>query len=542
MFLTHLAAPRRVPTGLACAVLAALAASALAQGTATRLLVLDQDAGPASATRAGSLFNVDPTAPTSDPPGVEAAADSGAPFALVSGLEISPFDGEAYVTDLGYGADIGAVHAVSGLTGAVRSVVSANPALDDPFDLAFVRTGAPGRRLVVVDWDADPSGLGPDSAGGPGHGALYWVDETTGALSLLSDGTVHDLPDPSIESAFDDPVGVAWDAVTGLLYVADLTANPLGLFGAGAVFSVNPASGAVSLAGTSDGDFLALTAITVRPDGTPLVLDAVQSDSIVWSIDTAASDLSANHAIVTGGIQYALIEGLAVDAADQLWLVDSGEWDPTTMTFVVPPAVWRVDGSDPNTATNGRVVNDSLDLVTPVSIDDVGAFRVDRVTPSDVPPLPGGCAGGGATVDLVVEGEGLFPGMIWDLSASVAVNATSFADAAATGAVIGLNVTPAPALVGPVDLRTEHPFNGFMTLASAVTFNGTTPGAPPCSTRGDASCDDIVDGIDLAILGMHFGERRCVDATFVDDADFNDDDAIDGGDLSILATFFGTRP
>src|SRR4029078_6458566 len=136
----------------------------------------------------------------------------GAPFQFVSGLVLSPLDGKAYVTDLGASAALGAIYVIAGGSGATQVLRSNDPLLPDPFALTIVPSGAAGRRLVVVDWDSDPSSPGPDLAGGPGPGALFWVDETTGALTLISDGTNH----PSIttilatDSAFDNPVGVAY--------------------------------------------------------------------------------------------------------------------------------------------------------------------------------------------------------------------------------------------------------------------------------------------------------------------------------------------
>ena len=97
----------------------------------------------------------------------------------------------------------------------------------------------------------------------------------------------------------------------------------------------------------------------------------------------------------------------------------------------------------------------------------------------------------------------------------------------------------------PVDLVSTNPFDASArTLVDALLVGDSSGFVPraPCSVEGDADCDGLIDGVDLAILGMHFGADICDVVRFFEDADFNDDDVIDGSDLAALATFFGTMP
>jgi hypothetical protein len=155
---------------------------------------------------------------------------------------------------------------------------------------------------------------------------------------------------------------------------------------------------------------------------------------------------------------------------------------------------------------------------------------------------PPGCDG---TVSLVVHGSDLVPALDFDLGPGLVVQAARFVPGSPRGSQVELLLSPTGAL-GSFDVSASHPFGGSATLRSAgeVVDAGPLSGSdgPPCSARGDATCDGAVDGVDLAVLGMHFGQTSCRDIGFLNDADFTDDDRIDGDDLAVLATFFGTRP
>src|SRR5207244_3332798 len=128
-----------------------------------------------------------------------------------------------------------------------------------------------------------------------GHGALFALDPRACnppcPVTVLSDGRIHPTMPWVTGTAFEDPVGVAYDRVRSVLYVADLSADGLRLGSPGAVFAVDLTTGEVGLvsAGPCTGagclDFSALTAIAVRPDGMIVVADGIQGSSIIWLID-----------------------------------------------------------------------------------------------------------------------------------------------------------------------------------------------------------------------------------------------------------------
>src|SRR5687767_10743131 len=193
-------------------VVLALAPTAFAQ-SATHLLVADRDAEVAADPYGGALFNVDLSASETTNPLIEAAFTTGARFEFLSGVALDPTTLKAYLSDLGLPPNVGAIHEVDGTGG---EVVLSNAALIEPWDLFVLPDG----RLVVVDSESDPSTLGPDSLGGRGHGALFFVDRATGATTLISDGRNHPTyPGVSAtESIFEDPVSVAHDPVRNVLY------------------------------------------------------------------------------------------------------------------------------------------------------------------------------------------------------------------------------------------------------------------------------------------------------------------------------------
>lgn len=537
---------RALRAASALALVASLAGGAAAQQPARNLLVLDQDAHAVSNDQAGALFNrgglrspsgIDPTTP----PDLEIAADTGADeFQFVSGLAISPLDGSAWVTDLGldFGntAD-GAIFRHEAGSGALTAIAPrGTPQLRDPFAITFSGDG----RLFVADWEADPSGFGADLVGGVGHGAIFEVDTATGALTLISDGTNHDVRnlDPS-EPAFQDPIGVAWDASTGLLYVADFSADGDndGFFN-GTVFSLDPATGAVRVV-SAYWNFVAPTGVVVRPNGRPLVVDAVQDDSVLFEIDLAATDITDNVNFITSGIQYSLLEGATVDSADNVYVVDIGEYDDVGGEFVVPPGVYRVDesqrGVDPDFDLDNQVpivsYVDGVDtILSPVNVLAVPVPEVTSITPRSVT----------GPTSVTLEGAFLHPGLDLDFGGAVAVADLAFAPGRTVGTSLTATLTPLGGADCAPSLFANHPFGDGVELADAIN-TASDPGLP-FSIFGDANRDGIVDGLDLGILGRSFGAGICETALFLNDADFNNDDLIDGLDLSILMTYFGARP
>lgn len=113
-----------------------------------------------------------------------------------------------------------------------------------------------GGDVFLADLEADPSLLGPDANGNPGHGAIFRMDGLTGALSLVADGTNcgGSIASCGAGGVFVDPVSIAADLASGMLLVADPDADPSGLgvdalghAGHGALLRVDPVTGLVEL-------------------------------------------------------------------------------------------------------------------------------------------------------------------------------------------------------------------------------------------------------------------------------------------------------
>lgn len=524
-------------------------ASAQAAG---HLLVVDVDAGAVSLASAGALFNIDVAATDIlAPPIYEASADSGAPFEYLAGVAVSPVDGRAYVADWGTAVPpavaIPKIFAVDGRTGAVQVIALGAPLLQ-PFGLTFLPDG----RLVVVDWDADPSGIGPDGYGGTGHGALFVIDvpncsSPPCAVSVLSDGGSHPFG-PGVRSAFEDPVGVAYDSVSARLYVVDLQAPSAAALLSSPLYAVDTATGAVSVVAHNLA-WTALIAVDVRGDGSPIVVDdtGVVGGSTVWQVDVIRP-VTNNATLLTSGIaggptsQYAIVEDTAIDpVTDRVYVVDSGEY--VGGTFVTPPRVLAIDEGNPDPLTNGTIVNEAFDFVTPSALGFVPQPVATSVSPAMI----------GAPTNVMISGSHLFPWTSLDFGPLLTVSTVDWAPGLPRGSALQALLTPSALAPTPpgcgsnvsVDLDTLNPFDSAYTLVDAVTVvrptGGFVPG-PPISDKGDATGDGLVDGLDFAILGAHFGAAYCDGLPFENNADFDNDDLIDGTDLAILAMWFGTRP
>lgn len=521
---------------------AALVAAPAGAQPSTHLLVLDQDAGLLTDTSAGALFNVDLEDSTSAAPFVETSAQFGAPFELVSGLAISPLDGRAYVADLGFDdtppfTPIGRIIAVDGATGQTEVIWAGLP-LVQPFSVAFMPDG----RLLIADPEADPSFLGNGPNCG-NYGAVFVIDTAACTApcmpTLLSDGTIHAFP-ATVRSAFEEPLGIAYDAVRDRIYVADACASIHGH--EGSLLWVNPTTGRVSLSSTT-GNFQFVLGVAVRPNGVPLLVDAgvAAGDSAVWSIDVTSANPQTNATELSGGTQYSAIQSVVVDAADRVFLVDWGDYDSASNTYIAPPAIWRVDESISNSQTNGVLVNDSIEWLTPIAGAAVPVPVGNIVTPGSI----------NGPTNVLIQGSNLHPGITIDLGPNVGVSSVDHAPGYPIGTAIQALLTPTSSAVvpmgcaGTLTLTLDHVFGGRSTLLDAATLVGNDGGIrpePPFSTRGDANGDGIVDGLDLAILGLHFGRHYCDGFGFANGADFNDDDLIDGADLARLTAYFGTRP
>jgi hypothetical protein len=521
---------------LACAVLAT--APALAQAPATQLLVIDQDASYVADDNAGALFNLSLSAGTSVAPGLEAGATLGAPFELVSGVALSPIDGRAYIADLGVApSNVGRIYAADGSDGSVELIWEGAP-LVAPFSLAF----APDGRLFIADAEADPSGIGPAPQCGY-HGAIFMIDTasctTPCAPTLVSDGRLHPFG-PTVRSAFEEPLGIAYDPVRDRIYVADACASPLGW--AGSLYSVVPSSGRVALVASQD-RFYSLISVETRPDGTPLIVDqgVAAGDSVVWTVDLSNPDPETNTVELTAGTQYSMIQDVSVDAADNVYIVDWGDYDSASGTYIVPPGIYTIDPTDPDPDTNGVLLNESVEWITPVAGAVVNVPTTNGVAPTTIT----------GPTNVIIQGANLNPSVLLDFGAGIAVSSVDFAPGYPLGTAIQALLTPTNGGIVPAgcsgfqDLTVTHPFGGSSTRTNAVELIGNTGGivpAAPYSRLGDANRDGIVDGLDLAILGLHFGSTYCEGFAFWNDADFDDNDLIDGQDLARLVAYFGTRP
>jgi sugar lactone lactonase YvrE len=538
---------RRFNTWPVLVIAALVAGPVAAQAPSTNLLVLDIDAEPIldsgnQIITAGALFNVDLGAATDAAPVVAASAPLGAPFKLVAGVALSPVDGHAYVADVG--VDVGDLPKILsiGADGSVDTIWS-GPPLVSPNGLDVMPDG----RLLIADMEADPSGLGAAANCGVGHGAIFILDPAacpSCAPQLLADGSNHPFS-PIFPSVFGDPIDVAYDPGSGLVYVADLCGSPLNY--SGSVYTVDPADGRVALV-SSMPEYVYLVGLALRPaagGGTDvLVVDAgLDTDqSVVWKVDPSNPDPETNGTRLSFGTQYSQLQGITVDATGKIFVVDWGEYDDASQSFIEPPAVFSIDESIPTPTTNAVLVNDTTLFVTPIAACIVPVPTVTRIVPSAI----------AGPASITIEGTSLSPGMTIDFGPDIAVGTVDYAPGVPVGTALQVLVTPLGGGIVPqgcsaptFDLTITQPFGGTTTMTAALAASGGTGGItplPPASTRGDATGDGFVDGMDLAILGQHFGRSYCDGLVFENDADFNNDDIIDGMDLDILASYFGTTP
>ncbi|MBD3161581.1 MAG: hypothetical protein GF346_05105 [Candidatus Eisenbacteria bacterium] len=137
-------------------------------------------------------------------------------------------------------------------TGAL-DLVASDARFSEPSDAILETTG----KILMVDYDADPSGTNFRG------GAVFEIDRTTGAVTAL--------PDPN--GRFVDPIGIA-EGFEGRIYVADLSADPLGLGGnTGAIFEfVRPLDDLLLLT-SADSVYVDPTDLFLREDGTLIVTD-----------------------------------------------------------------------------------------------------------------------------------------------------------------------------------------------------------------------------------------------------------------------------
>jgi hypothetical protein len=151
------------------------------------------------------------------------------------------------------------------------------------------------------------------------------------------------------------------------LYVVD---RHLAIGSGGCLLAVD-SGGKVDLVASPAWD--AVYGVAVRSNGHPIACDAglAPGESSVWEIDPAITDPSSSATLLSGGAQYAQVQDVTRDAGGQVFLVDWGEYDVVNEIFIVPPAIWRVDESNPDPLRNGVLVNRSADLITPLALTAV---------------------------------------------------------------------------------------------------------------------------------------------------------------------------
>ncbi len=258
------------PAGAGCDVGAfeagATAPSAPAPGT---VLVMDDAAGT---NGLGALFSVDPASGArtlrSDF-GLDAQGPLGTDPLAVAVTST----GSVFVVDRNGGTNAqGALFRIDGSTGE-RILLS------DFGDASQGATGADPQDVALGTgriWVVDPN------AGTGGNGALFSVDPATGARGLVSDfGGAGGAPGA-------DPAGVEV-APTGEVLVADR-----GVGGGGALFSVNPSTGARTVlsnfaAGAQGPLGIDPSSVAVTPAGTVVVVDRAGSGRLFW-VDPATGN------------------------------------------------------------------------------------------------------------------------------------------------------------------------------------------------------------------------------------------------------------
>src|SRR6185295_14244745 len=215
----------------------------------------------------------------------------------------------------------------------------------------------------------------------------------------------------------------------------------------------------------------------------------------------------------------------------RVFLVDSGKFNQATQSYDIPPRVYRVDETNTNPGTNGVVVNESLDLVTPLSAAAVAVPVPASIAPTVI----------AAPTTCVLRGDGMHPGLGFDFGPNLAVSNVTVAGGFPLETAVAMTLTPAggTGIVPPgcpggstASLTVTNPFGGSGTLSGAVQVGdtgGIVPG-PPCSRFGDANCDGVVDGLDLGLLGRAYVAHYCDGLRFINNADFDDNDIIDGAD------------
>lgn len=413
--------------GLAATLILALLADpgvrAASVGDCARLVLgdpLSNAGGPQ-----GSAFDIDPALPVDSNStvlgGVGAAFLSS--VAIGAGRDVFLTDLEADPNGLGGdpngNAGRGAVFLLDPPTGALLTVADGTACgvgiancgpqgvFVDPIGIAWSDELS---MLAVVDLDSDPTGLGPDSQGYNGHGAIFTVDPGTGTLALVADGSDYPagLP-PGRPSIFEDPIAIDF-ARDGRLFVLDQLARPVQSVGAGAVFEVDVATGAVTL--VSNPQILrGPRDLAVEPGGTILVLDNLAGTTgagAILRIDPVLPP-NANVVAVFAPPEFVDATGIVVEGNGTIRVTDASA-DPLALgrsgaVFVIDPVLGT---ARPESSTADYAAPWAVALVEPESVDSAfpasapaGTSLTIRLVGGIFDPTPVVDLGAGVTVDLV---------------------------------------------------------------------------------------------------------------------------------------------
>jgi len=396
----------------------------------------------------------------------------------------------------------------------------------------------PDGDILVADPDADPSGFGTDPFNHVGYGALLRVDPETGRVSLVSDGSFFNgnlpdydgdtVPDPSV---FWDPWAITQDPNDpGFVYLLDISADPTEQFYIGAVFRVSLANGLVdTVASDARFDFLTDIAWWDRL-GALLVLDAtsdVPPAPVAYQVSIGSVEPWAQPA----GWSYPV--GIFTSEPGEAYVVDSdanplnlGDPDPPP---IGPGAAFRLEDSNPD---NPPVVNSSLDYIYLWGGASIPVL-IPEIDPAGLSPL---CC---TTTEKVISilGTGFDQNARVTTDDQIEILSTTWVDLTRIDIRVRVDCLAAE---GPHDIRVTNPNMTTDVTVLDVFFNPSV-NIPPVSPVGDINLDLLIDGLDLADLGLAFGANACTDPTFDNDADLNDDGVVDGLDLTVFAPSFGTR-
>jgi hypothetical protein len=318
-------------------------------------------------------------------------------------------------------------------------------------------------RLIVVDPDADPSGLGVDSNGFAGRGGVFAVDPVTGTVELIADGSVYPAGIPfGLPSVFEDPVAVAVGR-DGSIWVADQLAIAAEGASSGTIFRIEAATGGVTAVPAAVA-YAGLRDVAVEPSGSLLVLDRLAGRSgELLRVDPVMGVVLMRFA----GPELVDPVGVVSAGNGEAWLLDAAA-DPLAAGRF--GAVFRLDPS--------------LSVATLVSSTDQYAFpwSLDLLEPEVVDAIAPPSAEQGQTLTLRFTGGTFLDAPSVDLGAGVIIDAVRWLNPGE----LEVDVTvDAAASVGSRDVRVINPD---VTMAFHCDLFEVTaaPSCPPAGPVGDS--------------------------------------------------------